>query len=714
MNDGYLKIMNNKRTKMKNKLLKTLKKYISTEKYNLILVRIVKVLSLFLLALVIELFVFNFRAWQSIFYKEQNNDIQVVGFKNISDDEYIVTNEGERYIELKDINYILKNARVEIVNIDSEANDEAKYIDVRFEGIDEGHSNYYGLCSRKITHKEERSFYVTFHMYGDAESLKIIPDVSEGQNIRINIATNVKIPVFFYWDRYFFILIILLLVYLFRPKSILNNIQYNAIEKKKRLLLLSMLFIINAVILQWITEINGFYQYEPQINHEQYQKLAESFLNGRLSIMDEPIQELKNMDNPYDMNARANEVGEGNYYFDYAYFNGKYFVYFGVVPVILIYLPYYAINGEHIHNHSVCYIGILILLSALILLYDAVLKKYCRKCSLAIFLSTFELSLIGSFIIYIAKRPDLYAIPIVYGIAFALLGMWLFLMSWDDTNKRFNNLFLSSGSICFALVAGCRPQLFLFFVLGLIIIWKHMFSDKYMITRYGIKSLISISLPMLVVAVLLMTYNYKRFGSVFDFGAFYNLTFNDMRYRGYVGDRNALGIITYLFRPLELASEYPFFRNLQMNSTYMGQTVQEDTYGGLFAGSPFAMIGLLSFLYYKYLRKNKKLWLLSVVSIFIALIIIIFDIQNAGILGRYFFDFSLLFMFASSLTVWNIVQIIDDNSVLYRSLVKVLICLLLFSVFYQTQIFMLDAGDILKSDRMDLFIHYYYLFEFFL
>ena len=44
------------------------------------------------------------------------------------------------------------------------------------------------------------------------------------------------------------------------------------------------------------------------------------------------------------------EAGEW-YNWDHAYYKGKYYVYFGVVPAILFYLPYYVITGTHLHNH---------------------------------------------------------------------------------------------------------------------------------------------------------------------------------------------------------------------------------------------------------------------------------------------------------------------------------------------------------------------------
>ena len=87
-----------------------------------------------------------------------------------------------------------------------------------------------------------------------------------------------------------------------------------------------------------------------------------------------------------------------------------------------------------------------------------------------------------------------------------------------------------------------------------------------------------------------MYYNYARFGSVFDFGASYNLTTNDMRYRGWVWGRIPYGIFVYLFQPVKLTTDFPFMETLFASTHYMGITIQEFTPGGLFATHLFAWL----------------------------------------------------------------------------------------------------------------------------
>ena len=107
------------------------------------------------------------------------------------------------------------------------------------------------------------------------------------------------------------------------------------------------------------------------------------------------------------------------------------------------------------------------------------------------------------------------------------------------------------------------------------------------------------------------------------------------------------------------------------------------------------------------------MWLLSIASVIIAIIVMVFDTVNSGLLARYFFDFSFLWMIAGGLAVLNVVSIkkIKKTGV-YNALAWTLIVMVIFEVIYQCLVFMLDSGDYLMGNRQDLFYHLYYLFGF--
>ncbi|HRL03334.1 MAG TPA: hypothetical protein PKX81_00255, partial [Gemmiger formicilis] len=67
-------------------------------------------------------------------------------------------------------------------------------------------------------------------------------------------------------------------------------------------------------------------------------------LNGRLDLEADPPAELLALDNPYDAGARdAAQIND--IHWDHAFYNGRYYVYFGIVPCLLFQLPFEALTG---------------------------------------------------------------------------------------------------------------------------------------------------------------------------------------------------------------------------------------------------------------------------------------------------------------------------------------------------------------------------------
>lgn len=68
-------------------------------------------------------------------------------------------------------------------------------------------------------------------------------------------------------------------------------------------------------------------------HRDQYERMAQSILNGHLYLEYEDVDpRLSEMENPYDPQARK-ELGI-YYHWDHAFYNGKYYMYFGIVPVV--------------------------------------------------------------------------------------------------------------------------------------------------------------------------------------------------------------------------------------------------------------------------------------------------------------------------------------------------------------------------------------------
>ncbi len=148
-------------------------------------------------------------------------------------------------------------------------------------------------------------------------------------------------------------------------------------------------------------------------------------------------------------------------------------------------------------------------------------------------------------------------------------------------------------------------------------------------------------MPYVVVAAGIMWYNYSRFGSPFDFGANYNLTTNDMTSRGFVWDRMLPAAYSYLVQLPKFISVFPFIRFSDFDTSYMGITIRETTYGGIFSYSPFLWLVIAIPFIRKFLAEHKVLLPASILAV-CGILTPLLDSQFAGILQRYFADFSLM------------------------------------------------------------------------
>jgi hypothetical protein len=193
-------------------------------------------------------------------------------------------------------------------------------------------------------------------------------------------------------------------------------------------------------------------------------------------------------------------------------------------------------------------------------------------------------------------------------------------------------------------------------------------------------------MPYIIVAAGIMWYNYARFGSPIDFGANYNLTTNDMTSRGFVWERMGPAAFSYLLQLPKLTSAFPFIRNCDFDSTYMGVTIREATYGGLLSYSPFLWVIFFIPRFKETLKKYKALIPALMLAAF-GVLTPLLDAQFAGILQRYFCDFSLMF-YLGALFVFLAVMSDAENEEARKNIRKILFFCIAVAFGYQALLFL--------------------------
>ena len=602
-------------------------------------------LLLFVGALAIELIICNFSSWKSLFYRNR------IVFENVQVDGGIETEIGPgSYLVPEGILTLhIDNVDTKVHNLFLALNfSEDVPVSYTVSLTDEGNYYPYFLPEQILMPGIRRSFYTNVHPSGKVKTIEILITVPAGNIVTVSgVCANARFPFLISPVRFLILLGAFLFVYYLLHVNKWQTEMYRG-NKKQRII--TTVVIVLLIGLAWgLTHVNPICISSPWPHHRQYQELAEVMAKGQLYLDAEPSEELLNVENPYDtIYLQANGI---DYFADYAYYEGKYYVYFGVVPELLLYLPVYLLTGHHMPNYAAVFLFYCGFILAVFALYREAIRRWFVLTPYFLYLLLCILTICGGNYLFIIARPDLYDTPIMAANMFTATGLMFWLKGKYAESVKFRRIYLLSGSLCMALVAGCRPQMLLFSALAIPLFWENFIPGQNPPNKRTLSDAISICLPYLIVAAGIMYYNAARFGSPFDFGATYSLTSNDMTKRSFNLHQALLGLWHYLFRPPVMESDFPFLQGVQIaSSTYMGKLNAEYTYGGMLICNAFLWV-LFSIHRGKDILQQKRICAFSITSIVISLILCIVDVTGAGILQRYMVDMIWGIWFAAVLVM---------------------------------------------------------------
>lgn len=599
-----------------------------------------RILLLLAISILLELIVFNYKALFSLTATQQHLESVQDGYTF-----YASGMQGTPGYVYVGINRFDENGELLLVNFTISIQDE-------------GNANYYDLSEVTVYSPIERSKYLRIHSYGDVTGMRITVDADPSTVWISDIIYDARVPWFVSVPRIMAVFILLCLICLLRPQSNFYDWKWNVWQKR---LAVASLLVVNIGFFFFLVKSNPAFLEPVWPYHQQYHQLAVALSQGRVSIdagNEEMLASLKALDNPYDSGLRTKEVAGAGNIWDTCYYNGKFYVYFGIVPVLLFYLPYYLI----FHGAFPTWLGVFLTGSGAVggvyYLLAKIRNRWFPESPYGWYLILSIIMGNGVTLSWAMLHADFYYLPIVTALCFSLWGIGLMFSaanSWDDVRGHVV-LKLTAGALCLALTAGCRPQFLVgSFLILPVLLPLFLKMVKCQNGSLAIKRLAAVMIPYMFVAFGLMYYNFIRFGSVFDFGANYNLTTNDMTRRGFELGRVPDGIFMYLFQPVSIKPIFPFAEITAFYSNYLGGTVRDWTFGGAFWHHSI-LLGLLGIFAVKKNLKEKKLFGLAVTGIGMSLLVVIADTEMAGILNRYYMDFLWLLMIPAVIVLFQMLE----------------------------------------------------------
>ncbi|GAA6488407.1 MULTISPECIES: cytochrome C oxidase Cbb3 [Gordonibacter] len=668
------------------------------------------ILAILAVAFLLETFLFNLNYFTS------------AGYNSISlNDKLNLQETTDEQYKLTAVNHTLEfsNLNTEVHNIwlNFDYRQAAQELTVKIQFTDDAHHTYFdsteytvGVPDVAVSTLSDQSEYINLNTAGLVDNLRIeITGENVSYPIKLSdIVLNAHHPFDFNTGRFLATAGILLLAFAFRPRSAIYRIHIVDEPRKSKAAIIATVvievYLMSAFLFMGSNLVgvatqgynSGSWDGHSIVNTfevggdnaQQYAELAKAMAHGQLYLEEEPPQWLQDMADPYDKGARdeaQKETGEP-YLFDVAYHDGHYYVYFGVVPVVLFYLPFYLLTGANFPTA----IGVLIACVAFVLGCSALLDRFARyhfkRVSLGLYL-LLQIPLVTCCgILYLLKFPTFYSLPIMLGLAFSVWGLYFWMRGRASAARSTGpEKWYLAGSLCMALVVGCRPQLVVLSLLAFPLFWRPYITERRLFTPRGGREFACLVAPYAVVAAGLMGYNYARFGSLTDFGANYNLTVNDMTKRGWNLGRLAPALFAYFLQPPCVTGVFPYVQPAPFDTTYMGQTIKEVTFGGILACLP--VLWVLPFakrILALRMRQRSTRTIMGVIVVLLAsgVIVALLDAQMAGILQRYFADFSFMFLAAVVLLAFIVNENLSPGTMAQNLLMKVLLVLVAVSVVY--------------------------------
>lgn len=403
--------------------------------------------------------------------------------------------------------------------------------------------------------------------------------------------------------------------------------------------------------------------------YQPYIQQFDAFMKGQLHL-DVPVSDaMLELENPYDYDSRV----DASPLWDRAYYDGKYYSYFGIAPVLLVYVPFYLLTGT-LPTDSVVMAFFLILSAIFIPL--AVFKwadlHEKRTLPIPLLMLGALAAFFSSMVLLIARGvTPFYYIATAAASAFLACFLFLLMKAVEQVRLRDRCIFFVLAGLLYGALLHSRLNIALLaaFIVVPFLVFRVLKkrTDKQesdaesdeepneqkplpVLARIRaflappkelIPSLLALGLPVVIALGAALVMNLLRFDSLFEFGTSYQLTVSDIRY-------NTLSLINlfpalwhYFFFPLQDSTQFPFIGLQRLSMNDYGHFVYIDAGLGLFSLPLFCALLLAPVA--RFMKKRTAYEKALLVSLLIGLVVLaLLNFSLGGAIFRYTADLTVL------------------------------------------------------------------------
>lgn len=424
--------------------------------------------------------------------------------------------------------------------------------------------------------------------------------------------------------------------------------EYQRKDSKVIFVIIGTILVIFCIFIWKACAVHGVDNIEykkENLGQNIYLYMFDSWKKGITYLDIDADSKLLELQNVYD---RSERDAEGcSYMWDYAYYDGKYFSYYGITPLVLVYIPYNIVTGMLPNDFVTGLILNILNMVALCCVFYSILELFEIKCNLVlIVLESFAVAA-GSMMYSLQSCANqLYNLNLC-----TCFCMLLFIFSSirayiSRCATQYVYIFIAGLSA--VLLVESRPNAIISAGLFVAPLYLLYLQNQNVEKR---KKFILVGCFVMVLgigAVWVCWYNYSRFGNIIDFGKNYQLTAYDANYYNVTIEIKKIicSIYYYLFEAPSFIGRFPFIVLNDLPVDGMGHYVLKDPNMGI-VFIPF-IFGILFIHYVKKKKRENKMLLFGIIGSFICIYL---DFNLGGVQLRYHTDYVLVLLLIAFVSI---------------------------------------------------------------
>ncbi len=603
-------------------------------------------------SLALELFVFNINSAHLLAGGYSKATFDISGAECINFDKESGTNEngGQSVLEYKYVNIPVGTLTFDVVS------DKKSTVNLSVDMSDDTNSAGYrwGAAKASVIMNNRRSETVPCNFSGKVHDIRFVFSTDDNEKVTVK-AITANIPVKFHFSLIRFLLMnaagfaVFALVspqLLYRKYSEVQKQTDAAAKVITVLIVLLGLFITNMA--RYRDSGHSIAKdFASEGGNQITQEIVDSFEHGRVDIMTDMNEKLLALDNPYDWSQRNDEVG--SYPWDHLLYNGKYYSYYGIAPVITVFLPYHLLTGYYFPSVWAVFIFGMFGTVFLTKFYLCFADKFFRNTCASVILAGFVIMQISTGVLLCNISPLFYEIAQTAGFVCVTAGAYFLMSSNVLGGGKIKNWRLAVSGVWLSLGVLSRPTIAVYCLAAMLVVYagfrkkKSLYDKKLPAVKYYLPYFACALVPYIVIGSVQMWYNYARFGNPLEFGIQYSLTINDFTNSQYHTHFAAAGFWGFLFQMPVFTETFPFFKAeyIQLFSPQGYYFIATGSALGLiWKALPVAAYGssLKAFRY----SENSSRVLYTVIIAAVCVVCpfaVIFSVWESGFAARYCVDF---------------------------------------------------------------------------